>query len=292
MEQSNQEFLKQLQEKLSQPITPSWRVQSFSDQKPFAVVIPYLDKLDVMRALDNAAIYGWQRDHYNVFQDIYCKIGINMPDGSVHWRADCGTGGSGIEIEKTKASDSFKRAGANWWIGRNLSEVEIVRVNTNLPLDKNNKSAPKPYVVDSKGNRVWDITVFINEQIKSGALKVENVFTLEPTQPVSNPPAETKAPAKKKPETTKPEEALPEKPASALQPSESFDKPEAKTTNPDEAEARKTALELYLKKDQSKILAHIIKGHKITKYATVTDFVNQHPLDKVREIYAEINKVI
>jgi len=49
---------------------------------------------------------------------------------------------------------------------------------------------------------------------------------------------------------------------------------------------------LYLKKDQSKVLAYIIKGKKITKYATVTDFVNNHDLKVVREIYSEINKTI
>ena len=295
-QQTNQEFLKALLAGLSKPIAPSWRIQQFSDQKAFAVVIPYLDKVDVMRALDEHAIYGWQRDHFTIGQDVYCKIGVIFPDNTCQWRSDAGTGGSGIEVEKSKASDSFKRAGSNWGIGRNLSEVEVVRVNTNLPLVK---GAPKPYVVDSKGNRVWDLEKFINDSIKSGVLKVENIFATpdpaEATPPSTAPtPApETKTPTKSKAkEKAAPAEELPEKQDSAIQPSAEFDKPEVKVANPDEAEARKTALELYLKKDHSKVLAYIIKGKKIMSYSTVSDFVLNHDLNIVREIYAEINKTI
>lgn len=292
-QQTNAEYLKTLLKNLGEPITPSWRVQSFSDMKPICIVIPFLDKTDVMKALDKHCTYGWHREHYTINQDVYCRIGVVMPDGSIQFRSDVGTKGQ-TEEEKTKASDSFKRAAANWNIGRNLSEVDVVRVNTNNPLSKD-KNAPKPYVINNRGDRIYDVTKFVNEQIQSGVLKVENVLSvLEPSQaPVSTPSAsEPKAPAKKKAEPAKPAEVLPEKPASALQPSAEFDKPEAKVANPDEAEARKTALELYLKKDQSKVLAHIIKGHKITKYATVTDFVNNHDLNIVRSIFAEINKTI
>jgi len=288
MEQSNQEFLKELNKNLLKPIKPSWRVQSFSTNKAKAVVIPYLDKNDVLNHLDKYAVYGWHRDHFQLGQDVYCKIGIVLPDSSVQWKADAGASGSNIEVEKSRASDSFKRAGAAWGIGRNLSDTETVVVNSNLPKVK---GQPDPWVVDGKGNRVYNLTKFIQDQIDAGTLKLENLQEVVESE-AENTPVETKAPAKKKPEPVKPAEELPEKPASALQPSESFDKPEAKAESSEDLDARKIALDLYLKKDQSKVLAYIIKGKKITKYATVTDFVNQHDLKVVREIYSEINKTI
>lgn len=294
MEQSNAQFLKELNQNLSKHIIPSWRVQSFSDQKPFAVVIPYLDKVDVMRQLDAYATYGWQRDHFTIIQDVYCKIGITLPDGSVQWKSDAGTGGSGIEVEKSKASDSFKRAGANWGIGRNLSEVEIVRVPTNLPLVK---GQPKPYLVDKKGNKVWDIEKHINDSIKSGELKVENIFGVpdliaetpksELTNRVTKPV--TKAPVKK----TEPAAELPEKPEPILSPSKEFDAPIDIKLNAEDLvslTARAKALELYSKLDQSRALGYIIKGKKIVKYATIPDFVNNHNIDEVRSIYTELIK--
>lgn len=291
MEQTNAEFLKELNQNLSRHITPSWRVQSFSDQKPFAVVIPYLDKVDVMRHLDAYATYGWQRDHYTIVQDVYCKIGITFPDGSVQWRSDAGTGGSGIEVEKSKASDSFKRAGSNWGIGRNLSEVDIVRVPTNLPLVK---GQPKPYLVDKKGNRVWDIEKHINDSIKSGELKVENILGA-PDLVVETPQSELTKPVTKtvtKPVVKKvePKAELPEKPEPILSPSTEFDTPAEPKPNEEELAARAKAQELYSKLDQSRALGYIIKGKKIIKYSTIPEFVSNHNLAEVRSIYAELIK--
>lgn len=61
---------------------------------------------------------GWQRDHKEVKGNMYAGIGIRDKDGWI-WKWDCGTE-SNTEAEKGEASDSFKRAGVNWGIGREL----------------------------------------------------------------------------------------------------------------------------------------------------------------------------
>ena len=64
--------------------------------------------------------FGWQRDHKELKGNIYCGISIYDKDKS-EWvtKWDCGKE-SFSEAEKGEASDSFKRAGFNWGIGREL----------------------------------------------------------------------------------------------------------------------------------------------------------------------------
>lgn len=63
---------------------------------------------------------GWQRDHKEVKGNMYCGIGIWDDEKACWvWKWDAGTE-SNTEKEKGEASDSFKRAGTNWGIGREL----------------------------------------------------------------------------------------------------------------------------------------------------------------------------
>ena len=63
---------------------------------------------------------GWQRDHKEVKGNMYCGIGVyDEHSGHWVWKWDAGTE-SNTEKEKGEASDSFKRAGTNWGIGREL----------------------------------------------------------------------------------------------------------------------------------------------------------------------------
>ena len=66
---------------------------------------------------------NWQRDHKEVKGNVYCGIGIKGDDWI--WKWDCGTE-SNTEAEKGEASDSFKRAGFNWGIGRELYTSPVV----------------------------------------------------------------------------------------------------------------------------------------------------------------------
>ena len=82
-----------------------------------------------MAMLDEA--YGpanWACDYKVVKDNLYCGIGVKFGDEWV-WRWDCGTesrsDGEGNE-KKGEASDSFKRAGFKWGIGRELYSVPTI----------------------------------------------------------------------------------------------------------------------------------------------------------------------
>ena len=81
----------------------------------------YKDARVDMRILDETVgALNWQRAHKEVKGNLYCGIAIwdSCKDEWV-WKWDCGTE-SNTEKEKGEASDSFKRAGVNWGIGREL----------------------------------------------------------------------------------------------------------------------------------------------------------------------------
>lgn len=70
--------------------------------------------------------FNWQRDHKEVKGNLYCGIGIYDEKKSEWiWKWDCGVE-SYTEKEKGEASDSFKRAGFNWGIGRELYTAPFI----------------------------------------------------------------------------------------------------------------------------------------------------------------------
>lgn len=81
---------------------------------------------------------NWQRRHYECKGNLYCGIAINRnfcnPAVPAEWveKSDCGVesrvDGSGNE-KKGEASDSFKRAGVNWGIGRELYTSPFIWIN-------------------------------------------------------------------------------------------------------------------------------------------------------------------
>lgn len=89
----------------------------------------YKDARCDMALLDEVVGVGnWQREHKILGDDIYCKVGIyNKELGCWVWVEDAGSSGN-IEIEKTKASDSFKRACVNLGIGRELYTAPKIKL--------------------------------------------------------------------------------------------------------------------------------------------------------------------
>lgn len=99
------------------------RVGSVS--KTGATLLLYKNARVDMQVLDETVgQYNWQRDHKEIKGNLYCGIGINSGCEWV-WKWDCGTE-SNTEAEKGEASDSFKRAGFNWGIGRELYTAPVV----------------------------------------------------------------------------------------------------------------------------------------------------------------------
>ena len=63
---------------------------------------------------------NWQRRHADHHNNLFCMIGIwDAEKQDWIWKEDAGAE-SNMEAEKGHASDSFKRAGTNWGIGREL----------------------------------------------------------------------------------------------------------------------------------------------------------------------------
>lgn len=78
--------------------------------------------------------FGWQREHKELKGNIYCGISIfDKEKGQWVIKWDCGKK-SFSEAEKGEASDSFKRAGFNWGIGRELYTSPFIWI----PSDKCN----------------------------------------------------------------------------------------------------------------------------------------------------------
>lgn len=75
---------------------------------------------------------NWQRDHKELKSNIYCGISI-WDEKKQIWvtKWDCGKE-SFTESEKGEASDSFKRAGFNWGIGRALYTAPFIWVKAEL----------------------------------------------------------------------------------------------------------------------------------------------------------------
>ena len=82
----------------------------------------------------------WQREHYEVKGNMFCKVGIYFDDIGWVWKSDCGTE-SYTEKEKGESSDAFKRACVNWGIGRELytSPLLWVKASDLKKLSQNDK---------------------------------------------------------------------------------------------------------------------------------------------------------
>ena len=79
---------------------------------------------------------NWQSDYKVVNDNLYCSIGIydeDKKDWVYKW--DCGTE-SYTEKEKGEASDSFKRAGFKWGIGRELYTSPFIWIMGNVEENK------------------------------------------------------------------------------------------------------------------------------------------------------------
>lgn len=154
---TNQEFLKQILAQFKKPIPSKWRVQSYAKTRPSATVMSYIDARDCMDLLDEHAIYGWNREHYEIDGKVYCRVGIYMPDGTIQYRSDCGTE-SNTEKEKGQSSDSFKRACVNFGIGRFLYDLPVVKVATDIVKAPGNY----PNIIDENGQIIRDLNAYCN----------------------------------------------------------------------------------------------------------------------------------
>ena len=111
---------KTILEKLSEPLKISdidFRIQSISTSG-YATILAYKDARVDMNRLDEVCGLDWQNKYELIDGQLFCSIGIKT-DLEWIWRTDVGIE-SQAEKTKGRASDSFKRAGFRFGIGREL----------------------------------------------------------------------------------------------------------------------------------------------------------------------------
>lgn len=97
------------------------RVGSVSKEgKGFSLLLYKTARVDANILDEVVGQYNWQKKFYSLKNNIYCSLGIYDEERKEWiWKDDCGAE-SETEAEKGEASDSFKRAGFAWGIGREL----------------------------------------------------------------------------------------------------------------------------------------------------------------------------
>ena len=116
--------------------------QVFKD-KGFSLLLYKNARVDMALLDEQVGVGKWQREHKILGDDIYCRVGIwNDELKQFVWYEDAGSSG-GIEKEKSKASDSFKRACVNVGIGRELYSAPFIYI----PITEDNKKEGVDYSV-------------------------------------------------------------------------------------------------------------------------------------------------
>lgn len=148
---------------LKKKIKFQWKVQTYSKNKAKASCVAYIDARDAMDLLDEVCGPENWKDEYKHEGNMWlCGISIRTENGDWVTKWDTGTAGD-YEAEKSVISDSFKRAGVKWGIGRFLYDMKIEYVDTN----EVNTGKNHPYPINPMTNqRIWDVTEYINSKQK------------------------------------------------------------------------------------------------------------------------------
>lgn len=135
------------------------RVSTFNAQ--YLTILLYKDARVDQNILDETVTpENWQRDHKELKNNIYCGISI-WDETKRQWitKWDCGKE-SFSEAEKGEASDSFKRAGFNWGIGRELYTAPSIYI----PFK--DKEGKENFEIITKNNKPTTRTKFYVEAIE------------------------------------------------------------------------------------------------------------------------------
>lgn len=158
------------------------------------VLLLYKDARCDMRILDETVgAENWQREHYEVKGNMFCRVGINcvrheaLKEGLTEfhewvWKSDCGVE-SNTEKEKGEASDSFKRACFNWGIGRELYTAPFIWIPADKCKIENGKCYDRFTVekIQIEGKKITALSI-INTSIKSDNIKDKRCFLMLPKE--------------------------------------------------------------------------------------------------------------
>ncbi len=123
-----------------------FRIQSIN-KGGYATVLAYKNaRVDMNRLDDVCGALNWKREHLN--NNANCIISI-WDEEKKQWVSKEDTGAESFtEKEKGLASDSFKRAGFNWGIGRELYDYPVIQIKLN---------ADEFEVKDNRGKATWNL---------------------------------------------------------------------------------------------------------------------------------------
>lgn len=115
-----------------------------------AVLLLYKNARVDMRILDDTfGSMNWQDDYREIKGNLYCGIGIRESEEKPFvWKWDCGIESREDEEgnqKKGEASDSFKRAGFKWGIGRELYTAPFVFAKVDTIKDGNKFKLANPF---------------------------------------------------------------------------------------------------------------------------------------------------
>jgi hypothetical protein len=165
-----------------------FRIQSIS-KKGWATILAYKNARYDMNILDEVCgAENWQRDHKELKGNIYAGIGIFF-NNKWTWKWDAGAE-SYSDKEKGEASDSFKRAGFNWGIGRELYDFPFILLElksnefTTYKDKSNNERAKQTYDLKLKQWN-WNVVRKDDKIIQLTAKDENDVLRYDSTKKVS-----------------------------------------------------------------------------------------------------------
>lgn len=165
-------------------------------QKNGYTLLLYKDARCDMNILDETiGAENWQRDHKEIKGNLYGGIGIwDEKKSQWTWKWDCGTE-SNTEKEKGEASDSFKRAGVNWGIGRELYTSPVIKVFCETIEEKfGNKTTYKlPNTEKFRKFKVAEIAYNDNREISKLVIVDEKGVQVYPSNTKATPKPASKA---------------------------------------------------------------------------------------------------
>lgn len=123
----NDKTVQQIMQELAEPFDPvdiEWRVGSTNKDKTKGIALAYVTNRAIMNRLDSVVgAFNWQNTYREwKGNSQLCGIGIRFGEEWV-WKWD-GADDSNTEAIKGGLSDSMKRAGYQWGIGRYLYNLE------------------------------------------------------------------------------------------------------------------------------------------------------------------------
>ena len=153
-----------------------------TNESGFSLLLYKTARVDANILDETVGVENWQKRFYQVKQTMICSLGINTENGWV-WKDDAGDE-SNTEAIKGEASDSFKRAGFAWGIGRELYTSPFVWITK----DQNNDPKKSRYQVkeiDYTENEISKL-VIVNE--KTGQVVFSKGSSTKVSQTSEKPP--------------------------------------------------------------------------------------------------------